>query len=70
MTAGIPQVTKVGTDVQPEGAAPVVAGGDELTVQVAVRNDGLLPVLQPAVTVAGGAGWTVKPLTKAPIVDC
>lgn len=66
VTAGIPQVTKVGTDVQPEGAAPVVAGGDELTVQVAVRNDGLLPVLQPAVTLAGGTGWTVKSLTKAP----
>ncbi|MEV5964006.1 NPCBM/NEW2 domain-containing protein [Kribbella sp. NPDC051952] len=68
VTAGIPQVTKVGTDVQPEGVAPVVAGGDELTVQVAVRNDGLLPVLQPTVTVAGGTGWTVKPLTKAPLV--
>ncbi|WP_405061133.1 NPCBM/NEW2 domain-containing protein [Kribbella sp. NBC_01505] len=68
VTAGIPQVTKVGTDVQPEGSAPVVAGGDELTVQVAVRNDGLLPVLKPAVTVAGGTGWTVKSLTKAPIL--
>jgi alpha-galactosidase len=44
----------------------VVAGGDELTVQVAVRNDGLLPVFEPAVTVAGGTGWTVKPLSKAP----
>ncbi len=66
VTAGIPQVTKVGTDAQPEGAAPVVAGGDELTVQVAVRNDGLLPVFKPAVTVAGGSGWTVKSLTKAP----
>ncbi len=66
VTAGIPQVTKVGTDAQPEGVAPVVAGGDELTVQVAVRNDGLLPVFEPAVTVAGGTGWTVKPLSKAP----
>ncbi|MEV0804287.1 NPCBM/NEW2 domain-containing protein [Kribbella sp. NPDC050281] len=66
VTAGIPQVTNVGTDVQPDGVAPVVAGGDELTVQVAVRNDGLLPVLKPAVTVAGGTGWTVKSLTKAP----
>jgi alpha-galactosidase len=66
VTAGIPQVTKVGTDAQPEGVAPVVAGGDELTVQVAVRNDGLLPVFKPAVTVAGGTGWTVKSLTKAP----
>ncbi|MFC9694169.1 NPCBM/NEW2 domain-containing protein [Kribbella sp. NPDC056951] len=68
VTAGIPQVTKVGTDVQPEGAAPVVAGGDELTVQVAVRNDGLLPVLKPAVTLAGGTGWTVKSLTTAPVL--
>ncbi|TCC46508.1 alpha-galactosidase [Kribbella capetownensis] len=68
VTAGIPQVTNVGTDVQPDGVAPVVAGGDELTVQVAVRNDGLLPVLKPAVTVAGGTGWTVKSLTKAAIL--
>lgn len=68
VTAGIPQVTKVGTDTQPEGTAPVAAGGDELTVQVAVRNDGLQPVFQPAVTIAGGAGWTVKPLSKAPVL--
>ncbi|MEI8411535.1 MULTISPECIES: NPCBM/NEW2 domain-containing protein [unclassified Kribbella] len=66
VTAGIPQVTKVGIDPQPEGVAPVVAGGDELTVQVAVRNDGLVPVFKPAVTVAGGTGWTVKSLTAAP----
>jgi alpha-galactosidase len=68
VTAGIPQVTMVGTDAQPEGAAPVVAGGDELTVQVNVRNDGVLPVLQPTVAVAGGNGWTVKPLSKAPAI--
>ncbi|MFI5731787.1 NPCBM/NEW2 domain-containing protein [Kribbella sp. NPDC051587] len=68
VTAGIPQVTKVGTDAQPEGAAPVVAGGDELTVQVNVRNDGLLPVLKPVATVAGGTGWTVKSLSKAPVL--
>ncbi|MFI7063354.1 NPCBM/NEW2 domain-containing protein [Kribbella sp. NPDC050124] len=66
VTAGIPQVMKVGTDGQPEGVAPVVAGGDELTVQVAVRNDGVLPVFKPAVKVAGGTGWIVKSLTKAP----
>jgi alpha-galactosidase len=66
VTAGIPQVTKVGTDPQPADASPVVAGGDELTVQVAVRNDGLLPVFQPVVTVAGGTGWTVTPLSEAP----
>ncbi|MEU4194936.1 NPCBM/NEW2 domain-containing protein [Kribbella sp. NPDC026611] len=68
VTAGIPEVTKVGTDPQPEGVAPVVAGGDELTVQVNLRNDGLTPALQPAVTVAGGTGWTVKSLSKAPIL--
>jgi len=68
ITAGIPQVTKVGTDAQPDGVAPVVAGGDELTVQVAVRNDGALPVFKPAVTVAGGTGWTVRSLTKAPAI--
>ncbi|ONI72084.1 alpha-galactosidase [Kribbella sp. ALI-6-A] len=66
VTAGIPAVTRVGRAAQPEGVAPVVAGGDELRVEVAVRNDGLLPVLKPAVTLAGGTGWTVKPLTKAP----
>jgi alpha-galactosidase len=66
VTAGIPQVTNVGTDAQPEGVAPVVAGGDELTVQVAVRNDGLQPVFDPTVTIAGGTGWTVEPLSTAP----
>jgi alpha-galactosidase len=68
VTAGIPQVTQVGTQVLPEGSAPVVAGGDELRAEVAVRNDGLLPVLKPAVTLAAPAGWTVTPLGKAPIV--
>ncbi|MEU8225596.1 NPCBM/NEW2 domain-containing protein [Kribbella sp. NPDC048915] len=68
VTAGIPQVTAVGSDAQPEGPAPVVAGGDTLTVAVAVRNDGVLPVFSPRVTVAGGTGWTVKPLSKAPAV--
>ncbi|TDW19487.1 NPCBM/NEW2 domain-containing protein [Kribbella kalugense] len=68
VTAGIPQVTKVGTDAQPADVAPVVAGGDELTVQVNVRNDGVLPVLKPTVTVAGGNGWTVTPLSKAPAI--
>ncbi|MFI5697043.1 NPCBM/NEW2 domain-containing protein [Kribbella sp. NPDC051586] len=68
VTAGIPQVTKVGTDPQPEGAAPVVAGGDELTVQVNVRNDGVLPVLRPTVTVAGSNGWTVQPLSEDPAI--
>ncbi|MEV6281503.1 NPCBM/NEW2 domain-containing protein [Kribbella sp. NPDC051770] len=68
VTAGIPTVTKVGSAVQPADAAPVVAGGDELRVEVAVRNDGLLPVLKPAATLAGGTGWTVKSLTKAPVL--
>ncbi|HET6292247.1 MAG TPA: NPCBM/NEW2 domain-containing protein [Kribbella sp.] len=68
VTAGIPQVTQIGTQVLPEGTAPVVAGGDELRAEVAVRNDGLLPVFKPAITLAAPAGWTVTPLNKAPIL--
>jgi alpha-galactosidase len=66
VTAGIPRVTNVGTDVQPEGVAPVVAGGDELRAEVVVRNDGPLPVAKPVVTLTGQSGWVVKNLTKAP----
>ncbi|GAA1600854.1 NPCBM/NEW2 domain-containing protein [Kribbella sancticallisti] len=68
VTAGIPQVTQVGTQVLPEGTAPVVAGGDELRVEVAVRNDGVLPVFKPTVTLAAPAGWTVTPIGKAPVL--
>jgi alpha-galactosidase len=66
VTAGIPLVTQVGTDPQPEGVAPVVAGGDELRAEVVVRNDGSRPVFKPLVTLAGGTGWTVTPLSNAP----
>jgi alpha-galactosidase len=66
VTAGIPQVIRVGNQTLPEGTVPVVAGGDELRAEVAVRNDGLLPVLKPAVALAAPSGWTVSPLTKAP----
>jgi alpha-galactosidase len=68
VTAGIPVVTNVGTDAQPEGVAPVVAGGDELRAEVVVRNDGLYPVTKPSVALAGGTGWTVKPVSNAPKV--
>ena len=66
VTAGIPQVTQVGTQLLPEGAAPVVAGGDELRAEVAVRNDGLLPVFKPTIALAAPAGWTVTPVGTAP----
>ncbi|GAA0925871.1 NPCBM/NEW2 domain-containing protein [Kribbella koreensis] len=66
VTAGIPQVTQVGTQVLPEGSAPVVAGGDELRAEVAVRNDGVLPVFKPTVALTAAAGWTVTPVGKAP----
>ncbi|MEN3267335.1 NPCBM/NEW2 domain-containing protein [Pseudonocardia sp.] len=66
VTAGIPQVTQVGNQTLPEGTVPVVAGGDELRAEVAVRNDGLLPVLKPAVALAAPSGWTASPLTRAP----
>lgn len=68
VTAGIPQVTQVGTQVLPEGSAPVVAGGDELRVEVAVRNDGVLPVFKPTVALTAAAGWTVTPVGKAPLL--
>jgi alpha-galactosidase len=68
VTAGIPQVTQVGTQVLPEGTAPVVAGGDEFRAEVAVRNDGLLPVFKPTVALAAPAGWTVTPIGKAPLL--
>ncbi|MBQ0905582.1 NPCBM/NEW2 domain-containing protein [Micromonospora sp. U21] len=68
VTAGLPLVTQVGGDPMPEGTAPVVAGGDEARVEVTVRNDGVLPVLAPQVTLAAPAAWTVRPLSRAPIL--
>ncbi|GGO21428.1 NPCBM/NEW2 domain-containing protein [Micromonospora parathelypteridis] len=68
VTAGLPQVTKVGNSATPEGTAPVVGGGDQARVEVVVRNDGLLPVLKPQVGLAAPAGWTVRALSGAPIV--
>jgi alpha-galactosidase len=68
LTAGLPQVTKVGAVATPDGTAPVLAGGDEARVEVAVRNDGTLPVLAPKVGLAAPAGWTVKPLSGSPAV--
>jgi alpha-galactosidase len=66
VTAGLPQVTQVGGEATPEGTAPVLAGGDVARVEVAVRNDGVLPVLAPQVTLAAPAGWSVGSLDRAP----
>ncbi|WP_203711588.1 NPCBM/NEW2 domain-containing protein [Asanoa siamensis] len=63
VTAGLPVVTDV--DGRP---APVVAGGDEVRVEVAVRNDGSLPVFTPAVRLAAPAGWTVRAQGRAPLL--
>ncbi|MFC3505282.1 NPCBM/NEW2 domain-containing protein [Micromonospora krabiensis] len=68
VTAGLPTVTKVGGAATPANATPVLAGGDEARVEVAVRNDGLLPVFTPKVTLATPAGWTVRPLGTAPLL--
>ncbi|MFC5002647.1 NPCBM/NEW2 domain-containing protein [Dactylosporangium cerinum] len=68
VTAGLPQITKVDAVPTPDGTAPVLAGGDEARVEVAVRNDGTLPVFAPKVRLATPAGWTVKPLSGAPTV--
>ncbi|GII55500.1 alpha-galactosidase [Planotetraspora thailandica] len=66
VVAGLPQVTQVGGDPVPDGAAPVVAGGDEARVEVAVRNDATRPVFSPQVTLTAPTGWTVRELGKAP----
>ncbi|MFJ9746515.1 NPCBM/NEW2 domain-containing protein [Streptomyces chartreusis] len=66
VVAGLPQVTKVGGDAVPAGVAPVVAGGDEARVEVTVRNDGARPVFSPRVELAVPAGWTARPVGKAP----
>ncbi|MER7890019.1 NPCBM/NEW2 domain-containing protein [Micromonospora sp. NPDC094482] len=66
LTAGLPEVTQVGGAPTQDGSAPVLAGGDEARVEVVVRNDGSLPVLTPKVALATPAGWTVRPLGRAP----
>jgi alpha-galactosidase len=66
VTAGLPQVTNVGGLPTPDGTAPVLAGGDVARVEVAVRNDGTLPVFAPKVTLAAPTGWMVTPLNDAP----
>jgi len=65
VTAGLPRVTEVGGATLPTGTAPVLAGGDTARVEVTVRNDGVLPVLAPKVTLTG---WTVSPMGRAPVV--
>ncbi|MEV4201886.1 NPCBM/NEW2 domain-containing protein [Micromonospora globbae] len=66
LTAGLPQVTTVDGDPLPEGSAPVLAGGDEVTVEVTVRNDGVRPVFDPRVDLAAADGWAVRPTRHAP----
>ncbi|SIR54176.1 NPCBM/NEW2 domain-containing protein [Micromonospora avicenniae] len=66
VTAGLPQVTQVGGDPLPEGTAPVLAGGDEAKVEIAVRNDGAQPVFTPQVALSTPDGWQVRPLDRAP----
>ncbi|MEV5691268.1 NPCBM/NEW2 domain-containing protein [Micromonospora globbae] len=66
LTAGLPQVTTVDGDPLPEGSAPVLAGGDEATVEVTVRNDGVRPVFDPRVDLAAPDGWAVRPTRHAP----
>ncbi|WBB70031.1 NPCBM/NEW2 domain-containing protein [Micromonospora sp. WMMD812] len=68
VTASLPKVTQVGGAPTPDGSAPVLAGGDEARVEIAVRNDGLLPVFTPKVVLATPAGWTVRPLNRAPLL--
>ncbi|WP_435222563.1 NPCBM/NEW2 domain-containing protein [Streptomyces sp. Tue6028] len=66
VVAGLPQVTAVDGDAVPAGIAPVVAGGDQAQVEVTVRNDGAQPVFTPRVELAVPAGWTARPLGRAP----
>ncbi|WP_431964786.1 NPCBM/NEW2 domain-containing protein [Actinacidiphila sp. bgisy160] len=66
VVAGLPQITQVGDDAVPAGTAPLVAGGDQARVEVDVRNDGAQPVFTPRVEVKVPAGWTARPLGKAP----
>ncbi|MFJ4467104.1 NPCBM/NEW2 domain-containing protein [Streptomyces sp. NPDC089424] len=66
VVAGLPQVTQVGGDTVPAGVAPVMAGGDQARVEVTVRNDGARPVLAPRVELAVPAGWSARPLGRAP----
>ncbi|WP_422769655.1 NPCBM/NEW2 domain-containing protein [Plantactinospora sp. WMMC1484] len=68
VTAGLPQLTSVGGTPVPDGFAPVLAGGDEARVEVAVRNDGLLPVLVPRAGLAAPAGWQVRALGRSPLL--
>jgi alpha-galactosidase len=66
VTAGLPVVTQVDGQTTPAESAPVVAGGDLARVEVAVRNDGTLPVLAPRVALAAPTGWSVRSLDSAP----
>ncbi|GIF64048.1 alpha-galactosidase [Asanoa ishikariensis] len=62
---GLPGVPHVTASL---GAPSVVAAGEEVRVEVTVRNDGSLPVLTPAVRLAAPQGWTVQAKGRAPKV--
>ncbi|MFJ4848695.1 MULTISPECIES: NPCBM/NEW2 domain-containing protein [unclassified Streptomyces] len=68
VVAGLPQVTQVGSDAVPAGSAPLAAGGDQVRVEVNVRNDGTQPVLTPRVELTVPTGWTAHPVGKAPLL--
>ncbi|MGW1209142.1 NPCBM/NEW2 domain-containing protein [Streptomyces sp. NPDC002499] len=68
VVAGLPQVTKVGSDAVTAGVAPVAAGGDQAQVEVNVRNDGTRSVSDPRVELKVPAGWTVRAAGKTPKV--
>ncbi len=68
VTAGLPVVTRVDGRPAPAATAAVVAGGDAARVEVAVRNDGTVPVLAPKADLAVPAGWSVAPVGQPPAV--
>ncbi|MEV0715027.1 NPCBM/NEW2 domain-containing protein [Asanoa sp. NPDC050611] len=61
---GVPHVT-AGIPTLPD-AAPIVAAGEQVRVEVAVRNDGSLPVFTPAVRLTAPEGWAVRADSRAP----
>ena len=57
---------EVGTDALPDGAAPVVAGGDDCPGRGRRTQRRALPVFAPAVTVAGARAGRSRRSAKAP----
>ncbi|GAA1846863.1 NPCBM/NEW2 domain-containing protein [Asanoa iriomotensis] len=62
---GVPGIPHVTASI-PTLEEKVVAGGETVDVEVAVRNDGTLAVLAPAVRLTGPQGWTVQDRSRAP----